>query len=330
MRTKYGTAIVAIFVLLAAAIACGPTTAQTEVAPVEDAAEAPAEESAPQKSGDMPVLEDSEATIRIIKSGSSTTLYALKNETASDDTLKPGVVRYTVEMPPDTQVDLGPGWCTKTEADRTDNKKHFDPTLTVNGQVIPDSKLEYFEWETDEGAFCFSWDIVASDWPVGEHKVSEAFTFDESVNDGWGEYPAGDYATEYAVTVSEGASLPSAAPVEPAAPEDTCIPWDAVTIAMKGETVCMRGLITKFSVPGGGGTRYSFSDKSGTFFLYSAKYEITNPNTGKTIAPGTCVEVTGTIEVQSDVPFINLDKIIEHVGEEIDGFTFYADPAACD
>ena len=39
MRTKYGTAIVAIFVLLAAAIACGPTATQTEVAPVEAPAE---------------------------------------------------------------------------------------------------------------------------------------------------------------------------------------------------------------------------------------------------------------------------------------------------
>ena len=102
-----------------------------------------------------------------------------------------------------------------------------------------------------------------------------------------------------------------------------------MTVALKGEVVCVRGLITKFDQSRQVGTRYSFSDKSGTFFLFSAKYEITNPNTGKTIAPGTCVEVTGTIEVQSDRPFISLDKLIENVGDEVQGFLFYDDTSAC-
>ncbi|MFH1186230.1 MAG: hypothetical protein V1755_14525 [Chloroflexota bacterium] len=121
----------------------------------------------------------------------------------------------------------------------------------------------------------------------------------------------------------------AAAPPEPTATSDPCIPWDQVTVAMKGEVACMRGVITKFSSSGQASTRYSFSDKSGTFFLFSAKYEITNPNTGKTIAPGTCVEVTGPVDVQSDTPYINLDKIIDNVGDEVQGFLFYDDPAAC-
>jgi len=118
-------------------------------------------------------------------------------------------------------------------------------------------------------------------------------------------------------------------PPEPAATTDPCVLWDQVTVAMKGEVVCMRGVITEFDQSRQVGTRYSFSDKSGTFFLFSAKYEITNPNTGKTIAPGTCVEVTGTIEVQADRPFISLDKLIDNVGDDVQGFLFYDDVAAC-
>jgi hypothetical protein len=77
------------------------------------------------------------------------------------------------------------------------------------------------------------------------------------------------------------------------------------------------------------GTRYSFSDKPNTFFLYSAYWEIINPVTGKTLGPGTCVEVTATLEVQSDTPFMNIDKLLEGAGEDIEGFFFYDDPAAC-
>jgi hypothetical protein len=124
----------------------------------------------------------------------------------------------------------------------------------------------------------------------------------------------------------------TAAPTEPPAPaatEDPCIRWDKVTPAMKGEKVCMRGLITEFNQTPKVGTRYQFSDKRGTFFLFSAKYEITNPNTGKTIGPSTCVQVTGKIQVQDSVPFINLDDLIEGVGQEVGGFLFYNDPSAC-
>lgn len=113
------------------------------------------------------------------------------------------------------------------------------------------------------------------------------------------------------------------------ATSDPCLRWDAISTDMKGEVVCMRGLISKFSQSRQVGTRYSFSDTPGTFFLFSAKYEITNPYTGKTIAPDTCVEVTGPIDVESGVPFINLDKIIERVGDDVQGFLFYDDPSAC-
>jgi hypothetical protein len=88
-------------------------------------------------------------------------------------------------------------------------------------------------------------------------------------------------------------------------------------------------LITKFDQSRAVGTRYSFTDKPNQFFLFSAKYEIINPNTGKTIAPGTCVEVTGPVDVQGDAPYINLDKLIESAGGTVQGFTFYEDAASC-
>jgi hypothetical protein len=269
----------------------------------------------------MPVLEDAESTARIINGGDTRILYDLMNETAQDETFKPGAEHYTVDMPPDTQIDLGPVWCAKTAAIRDDNKKHFNPTVAVNGQVVPDSQLVYFEWKTDNDLYCFSWDIVASDWPVGEHLVSESFTFDTSVNDGWDSYAEGDYTTEYTVTVSEGAV---ASP-----PKDDCISWDEVTTSMKGEMVCFRGIITKFDQSRQLGTRYSFSDDSDAVFVYSVKYEIIDPNTGKTIAPGTCVEVLGPIRVEGDRPAVYLDPIMDDDSGDSGYFNFYEDVSSC-
>ena len=141
--------------------------------------------------------------------------------------------------------------------------------------------------------------------------------------------PTGAAAATATLAAAPTPEPPTSIP-EPSPTTDPCIKWDQVTTDMKGETVCMRGTITKFDQSRQVGTRYSFSDKSGTFFLFSAKYEITNPNTGKTIAPGTCVEVTAPIDVQADTPFINLDKLIEYTGDEVQGFLFYEDTSACE
>jgi hypothetical protein len=98
---------------------------------------------------------------------------------------------------------------------------------------------------------------------------------------------------------------------------------------MKGQAVCVRGIVTEFIQTRHVGSRYQFSKQSGTFFLYSTRWEITSTQTGKTLGPGTCVQVTGTIEVQSGIPYINLDRIVGKVGEEIEGFFSYDDPGVC-
>ena len=102
---------------------------------------------------------------------------------------------------------------------------------------------------------------------------------------------------------------------------------DQITADMVGQTVCVRGIIKNFVQTRTVGTRYSFSDKANTFFLYDQYYEIIDPNTGKTLAPGTCVELHGTLRAQSSVPYIDLQDLL--VGKEFHGFSFYNDSSAC-
>jgi len=98
---------------------------------------------------------------------------------------------------------------------------------------------------------------------------------------------------------------------------------------MDGELVCVRGLITAFTQSRQVGTRYSFSDEPNSFFMFSNLWEITNSSTGKTVGVGTCVEVTGIIELQGGIPFMHIDDLITGAGDTVGGFLIYDDPGAC-
>lgn len=137
-------------------------------------------------------------------------------------------------------------------------------------------------------------------------------------------------ATQAPAQQSEPTEQPApTSPPEPTATEDPCVLWDQITVGMKGETVCFRGIITKFDQSRQLGTRYSFSDKNGAVFIYSVKYEIIDPNTGKTIAPGTCVEIVGPLRVEGDRPAIYLDPIMDDDSGDSGYFSFYDDASSC-
>jgi hypothetical protein len=130
---------------------------------------------------------------------------------------------------------------------------------------------------------------------------------------------------------AEIATAKATATPKPAATatSDPCLSWEAVTADMNGEVICVRGLITNFTQSRQVGTRYSFSDKPNSFFMFSNLWEITNSSTGKTVGAGTCVEVTGVIELQGDIPFIHIDDLITGTGDAVGGFLIYDDPSAC-
>jgi len=114
----------------------------------------------------------------------------------------------------------------------------------------------------------------------------------------------------------------------PANTPDPCLHWDEVTAAMKGQTVCMRGVITGFIQTRKVGTRYEFSKTPNTFFIFSSLWEVYDMATGKTVGPGTCVEVTDVVRIQSGVPFMDIDQSIGS-NKEFTGFRTYKDPSIC-
>ena len=77
--------------------------------------------------------------------------------------------------------------------------------------MIPDDQLVAFTSTVEpgqsddypDGLSCYSWDIVARNWPVGTHHVIEAWTLDSKLNDGYTDYQAGAYSIVYTITVTE-------------------------------------------------------------------------------------------------------------------------------
>jgi hypothetical protein len=194
--------ILVVFVMgmMVAACAFAPTLLENPQTP-----EVAAPRALPRFESDPAVTDD------LVGQGKALPLLDLADEEFQGEMFKPGTQRYTVKMKPETKVDLSNGWCASTAAILADNKKHFGGSISVNGYKIPSDELHYFEWdvprgedpENPDGVACFSWDIVASDWPLGAHRVIETWVFDQAVDDGSNTYAAGEYVFEYAVTVAK-------------------------------------------------------------------------------------------------------------------------------
>jgi hypothetical protein len=160
----------------------------------------------------LPVFEqDDDKVVSSVENGDARTLYDRINESDAGEMFEPGTQRYTVDLQPADLVDLSTGWCAKNKTIMDSNEKHVTGSITVDDYVIPDDQLVAFSSEvkpggsTDypDGLSCYSWDIVASQWPVGTHTVIESWTLDSALNDGYADYTAGTYGVQYTVIVSE-------------------------------------------------------------------------------------------------------------------------------
>ena len=109
---------------------------------------------------------------------------------------------YTVALTKDQAALFGTSWCTTTKTLLVDNWSHITLKFVVNDTPVDNSQFTIVETESQQdNLVCRYYYTLLYDWPEGQHTLLIKVTFDEQINDGLADYPAGTHTYEYDVTV---------------------------------------------------------------------------------------------------------------------------------
>ena len=115
---------------------------------------------------------------------------------------EPGVSTWETAFPYYQPVVIFAGWCTTTQDILDQNFEHLSFTLEIDGEDIPVDGLVWTD-NPGNGGTCRNYSGIVWAWPLGDHTVLQTMRFDEDINDGWGDYPAGEYVDRFEITVTE-------------------------------------------------------------------------------------------------------------------------------
>ena len=113
---------------------------------------------------------------------------------------KPGSQDWSLYVPAKQPVLIILGWCTSTSQILQQNEQQIKWSLTVDGQPVDVQKL-FISNEQLSDRVCQSGVGIIRQWPGTQHKISTTMTVAQKINDGWSDYPAGNYTDTYNVTV---------------------------------------------------------------------------------------------------------------------------------
>lgn len=119
---------------------------------------------------------------------------------APEEVSVPGVFAYTIPLAKSETLVWGYFWCTTTTAILDQNFSQISLSFELNGEEVPLDNFVTADLPSGDTQ-CRVIYTALSDWKPGEHHLTTAATFKTPINDGMGEYPAGDYISEYSVFV---------------------------------------------------------------------------------------------------------------------------------
>ena len=123
-----------------------------------------------------------------------------REQYAPEEVSVPGVFTYTVPLAKSETLVWGYFWCTTTTEILDQNFSQIDLSFELNGEAVPLDKFVTADLPSGDTQ-CRVIYTALSDWKPGEHHLTTAATFKTPINDGMGDYPAGDYVSEYSVFV---------------------------------------------------------------------------------------------------------------------------------
>lgn len=153
----------------------------------------------------MPTMEkDAQKVIEALNGKNYVRLEELAEEKYTEDLAKPGTRTFTVKITDEKKPTyFGYGWCTTTKEILTQNVEHMKVKLYFNEDLLGSDVIHPVSMTRSDGLVCVDFGVLMSEWTNGEYKLKAVATFDDKINDGIADYPAGDYVFEYNVTVAE-------------------------------------------------------------------------------------------------------------------------------
>ncbi len=112
----------------------------------------------------------------------------------------PSVLVWDVSVASNQPVLIFHGWCTTTQAILDQNFQHLQYLIEIDGRLLNMSDLYVEEGQNSERA-CKTYVGLIRSWPEGTHVIRTTMRLDAAINDGWGDYPAGDYVDVFNITV---------------------------------------------------------------------------------------------------------------------------------
>lgn len=129
-------------------------------------------------------------------------LFEVANERYSNEELAQigKTFTYTIALDKDQRLMWYYGWCATSQDILKQNFEHIRLEFSVNGAPVALQQFAVLENETS-GMFCKNYFTVVYKWPSGATTLVTKATFDEKINDGTADYPAGAQTAEYTVTL---------------------------------------------------------------------------------------------------------------------------------
>ncbi len=123
-----------------------------------------------------------------------------REEYSAEEVSVPGVFTYTVPLLKSESLIWGYFWCTTTTEILEQNFSQIEVSFELNGEAVPLDKFVTADLPSGDTQ-CRVIYTALSDWKPGEHHLTTSVTFKTPINDGMGDYSAGDYVSEYSVFV---------------------------------------------------------------------------------------------------------------------------------
>jgi len=159
----------------------------------------------PLSSTSLPKMEKNVDTVVETLNGENwVSLYALAPEQYTEEEIShPGSHTYTATVTNELPVYFSYGWCTTDEQILQQNFEHISVALFLNNEELGNNDVHVLTYSLSNGLVCTDFGVMLSDWQAGTYQLRSVATFDEGINDGMADYEAGDYVTEFTVTVKE-------------------------------------------------------------------------------------------------------------------------------